>query len=85
MKAQVDAGTYDPSASDSHPSHSSALDDALLAFETMDFAGLLGLGQLDVDAVRALCVFDEGEDVVGDAAAGLVGGNGVDADGGGGW
>lgn len=49
MKAEVDAGTYDPSASDSCSIHSLGLDDALLAFATLDFAGLLGLGQLDVD------------------------------------
>nr|KAJ0203816.1 hypothetical protein LSAT_V11C500256730 [Lactuca sativa] len=54
-------------------SHSSALDDALLAFATMDFFGLLGLGHLDVDGVWALCAFDEGEDVVGDLGVGVSG------------
>lgn len=73
LKAQVDAGTYDPSASDSRSSHSSALDDALLDFATMDFVGLLGLGHLDVDGVRALCAFDEGEDAVGDLGVGVSG------------
>nr|KAJ0186289.1 hypothetical protein LSAT_V11C900462480 [Lactuca sativa] len=71
LKAQVDTRTYDPFANDSRLSHSSTLDDALLDFVTMDFAGLLGLGLLDVDGVKALCVFDEGEDV----GTGLVEGN----------
>lgn len=80
MKARVDAGTYDQSANDSRSSHSLALGDALLTFVTMDFAGLLRLGQLDVDGVRELCVFDEVEDVVGDTAVGLAGRNGAGAD-----
>ncbi|CAI9290034.1 unnamed protein product [Lactuca saligna] len=52
FKTQVDAGTYDPSASDSRSSHTLALDDDLLAFATVDFADLLGLGHLDVDGVK---------------------------------
>nr|KAJ0201198.1 hypothetical protein LSAT_V11C600329610 [Lactuca sativa] len=76
LKAQVDAGTYDPSASDSRSSHSSALDVALLSFATMDFAGLLGLGHLDVDEVKALCAFDEGEDVAEGLEVGLAGAGG---------
>lgn len=83
LKAQVDAGTYDPSASDSRSSHSSSLDDAILAFATMDFAGLLGIGQLDVDGVKALCAFDKGEDVVG-VEGDIVGVFGGGADGAGG-
>ncbi|XP_023751348.1 uncharacterized protein LOC111899727 [Lactuca sativa] len=64
LKAQVDAGTYDPSDSDSRSSHSSALEDALLAFTTLDFVVFLGLGQLGMDEVRALCAFDGDEEVV---------------------
>nr|KAJ0190434.1 hypothetical protein LSAT_V11C800451160 [Lactuca sativa] len=79
----VDIGTYDPSANDSRSSHSSALDDALLAFATMDFAGLLGLGQLDTDGVKVLCTFDEDDDVVEGLGVGLASeGNGVGAFGG---
>ncbi|KAL7593516.1 hypothetical protein Lser_V15G33220 [Lactuca serriola] len=80
LKAQVDAGTYDPLASDSRSSHSSALDDALLAFATMDFNGLLGLGHLDVDGVKALCTFKDSNEGVGELDVGTggggVGGNG---------
>lgn len=68
LKAQV--------ASDSRLSHSLALDDALLAFTTMDFAGLLGLGHLDVRRVRALCAFEEGEDVA-EGVAVVAGGTGA--------
>ncbi|XP_023731545.2 uncharacterized protein LOC111879323 [Lactuca sativa] len=81
LKAQVDVGTYDPSASDSWSSHSSALDDALLAFATMDFIGLLGLGHLDIVGVRALCTFDDGEECVGELVVG-TGGDGVGRSGG---
>lgn len=49
----------------------------------MDFARLLGLVQLDVDRVKALCAFDEGDDVVGDVRIGLVEGNIVGVVGGG--
>ena len=74
----VDVGTYDPSTSDSRSSHSSALHDALLAFATMDFDALLGLGRLDVDGVKELCTFDEGEDVAEGLEVGLfVAGGGV--------
>lgn len=84
LKALVDAGTYDPSASDSRLSHSSALDDALLAFATMDFAGLLGLGYLDVDRVRVLCAFDEGEGAVEGLGVGVCGASsGIGGDAGG--
>ncbi|KAL7614546.1 hypothetical protein Lser_V15G04891 [Lactuca serriola] len=76
LKAQVDIRTYDPSASDSRSSHSLALDDALLGFTTMDFAGLLGLGPLDMGGVRALCAFDEG--VVGLGVGAVGGGDGND-------
>ncbi|XP_023729422.1 uncharacterized protein LOC111877116 [Lactuca sativa] len=86
LKAQVDAGTYDPSANDSRSSHSSALDDALPAFATMDFAGLLGLGHLDVDGVKALCTFEDGDEGVGELGVGTggggVGGNGSNGAGG---
>ncbi|XP_023766921.1 uncharacterized protein LOC111915500 [Lactuca sativa] len=76
LKAQVDFGTYDPSASDSRSSYSLALDDALLGFTTMDFVGLLGLGHLDMVGVRALCAFDEGVVGLGVGAGG--GGDGND-------
>ena len=85
LKAQVDARTYDPSASHSWSSHTSALDDALLSFVTMDFAGLLRLGHLDVDRVRALCAFDEGKEdveVLGPGGAGAsAGAGGIDGGG----
>lgn len=56
----------------------------MLAFATIDFAGLLRLRQLDVDGVRVLCVFDEAEYVVRGAMVGPVGRDGTGVDGGGG-
>ncbi|CAH1432819.1 unnamed protein product [Lactuca virosa] len=48
----------------------------------MDFVGLLGLGQLDVDGVKALCVFYEGDDVgTGFIEGNVVGEGGVGAGG----
>ncbi|XP_023758988.1 uncharacterized protein LOC111907453 [Lactuca sativa] len=52
-----------------------------LTQENEDFAGLLGLGHLDVDGVRALCTFDDGEEGVGELGAG-TGGDGVGGSGG---
>nr|KAJ0209428.1 hypothetical protein LSAT_V11C400206260 [Lactuca sativa] len=69
----VDAGMYDPSASDSRSSHSSASEDALLAFATLDFAGLLELGHLGMNEVRALCSFDEDEEATGVLGVGAGG------------
>ncbi|XP_023733093.1 glycine-rich cell wall structural protein 1.8-like [Lactuca sativa] len=85
LKAQVDAETYDPSVSNLRSSHSSTLDDALQGFATMDFAGLLRLGNLDVDAVRALCTFDDSDEGLGELGAGTIGGgrDGVGGSGGG--
>nr|KAJ0221845.1 hypothetical protein LSAT_V11C200094990 [Lactuca sativa] len=48
----------------------------------MDFAGLLGLGQLDVDGVSMLCVFEEAEEVMEGVAVDPAGGGGTRADGG---
>lgn len=42
----------------------------------MDFVGLLSLGDLDVDGVKTLCAFDEGEDVVEGLGVGIGGAGG---------
>lgn len=65
-----------------------SVNDALLAFASMDHASLLGLGDLDIQEVHALCAFtgsegtpkdmvvDDDENVVGDTS----GGNGSGGD-----
>lgn len=44
QKAEIDVRTYKPEGSDSHSSHTSNLEYALLAFPKMDYTAILGLG-----------------------------------------
>lgn len=47
----MDFGSNDPNDSGSRSSHTTSLNDALLAFATMDHASLLGLGILDMEGM----------------------------------
>lgn len=56
LKAKVDSGSYDPNVSNSRSSHSTSLNDARLAFTTMDHVSHVGLGNLDMEGMHQLCV-----------------------------
>lgn len=62
LKGEINAENYDLEGSDSCSSHMSNLEDGLLEFLTMDYAVILGLGQLDMDGLRLLHDFDDGDD-----------------------
>lgn len=84
LKVEVDVGTYDQEANNFLSSHTSSLEDALLAFSTMDNASLLSLSQLDMAGQRHLCAFNDVDDPMdgaggeyGDSEVGVGGGETV--------
>lgn len=90
LKAEVDSDSYEPNANDSRSSHTTSLNYALFVFATMDHASLLGLGHLDMESMRQLCVLEEVDDIpdgmqidgVGDSGSGEGdGGDGYGNDG----
>lgn len=52
LKVEVDFDSCEPNVSDFGSSHTTSLNDSLLAFDTMDHASLLGLGNLDMEGMR---------------------------------
>lgn len=74
FKAEIDAGTYNPEASDSRSIHTIGLDDALVIFATLDYVYLLGLGRLDIVGLRKLCVFDDADEMVNEGGNEVGGG-----------
>lgn len=80
LKAEVDSGSYNPNASDSWSNHTTSLNDALIAFATIDYASLLGLGHLDMVGMRRLCALENvGElsnNILIEGVGGGSGGNG---------
>lgn len=76
LKVEIDSGTYDPKASDYRSSHTIRMDDALVSFVTLDYAALISLGQLYMVEIRQLCVLEDVDAPMGDAA----GGDDVDGD-----
>lgn len=61
MVSEAGSGPHNPSASDSRLSPALSVNEALLAFASMDHASLLGLGDLDIQGIRELGAFDSVE------------------------
>lgn len=52
LKAAMESGSHDSDTSGSRSDHSLSVNEALLAFATMDRASLLGSGRLDREGMR---------------------------------
>lgn len=64
LTAGLDSGSYDLNTSSSRTGHVLSVNDALLAFSSMDHASLLGLGDLDMQGFQELCAFDDAEETL---------------------
>lgn len=82
-RSEISSGSHNLSASDSRSGPALSVNEALLAFVSMDHVSLLGLGDLDMQGIRELCAFDsagetpEGMLINGDGGEGAGGNIGV--------
>lgn len=77
LKAAMESGSHDSDTNGSQSSRSLSINEALLAFSTMDHASLLGLGSLDMEGMRRLCALGDGDEL----SEGVLLGGGGDIDG----
>ncbi|CAH1423277.1 unnamed protein product [Lactuca virosa] len=82
VKREVVVRTFDIGAASSSLSHAGKVTDSIYAFVSCDYATLLHLGELDVDDLKELCIYEDRADGGINGVAKITGLDGDDRKGG---